>query len=86
MPYKVRRRGEGWVLLHEKNNKWSVKSHHESKKDAESAMRLLYGVENGMKQKRCILAELESVDKTLSDLNGSINPLEQLENNIDDMK
>jgi hypothetical protein len=45
MPYKV----EGSDVLHFKNGKWSVKQHCDSPAAADSAMRLLEGIEHGWK-------------------------------------
>lgn len=47
MPYQIREQDGGWVLMHKKGGKWTVKSHHKTRKDAVSAMRLLYGIESG---------------------------------------
>jgi len=47
MPYKV----EGNKVLHFKDGKWKVKQTCESPAAAKRAMRLLYGIEHGMKPK-----------------------------------
>lgn len=48
MPYKR----EGKNILHLKNGKWIIKQHCESIDNAKSALRLLNGIEHGMKPKR----------------------------------
>lgn len=45
MPYKV----SGSTVYHRKNGKWSVKQKCKSPAAAKAAVRLLYGIENGMK-------------------------------------
>jgi len=48
MPYKV----EGNVVYHKKGGKWVVKQRCKSHEKAKAAMRLLYGIEHGMKPKK----------------------------------
>ncbi len=45
MPYKR----EGNVIYHKKSGKWSVKQRCGSAQNAKAALRLLYGIESGMK-------------------------------------
>lgn len=48
MPYKI----VGTKVMHKKNGKWSVKQVATSVKKAEATVRLLQGVEHGMKVKK----------------------------------
>jgi len=48
MPYKI----EGSKVLHMVGGKWKVKQTCKSHAAAESAVRLLHGVEHGMKVKK----------------------------------
>ncbi len=48
MPYKA----IGSVIYHFKNGKWSVKQHCGSSKAAKRAIRLLQGIEHGMKVRK----------------------------------
>ena len=47
MPYKV----EGNNVMHKVNNKWKIKQRASSHENAMVAMRLLQGIEHGMKPK-----------------------------------
>ena len=47
MPYKVEKRGDKWVTVNEETG--DVKGTHNNKHKAVAQMRLLYGVEGGMK-------------------------------------
>jgi hypothetical protein len=49
MPYEIHKQGNVWIVT----NKDTGKSHgkHDSREKAMKQMRLLYGVENGMKPK-----------------------------------
>ena len=55
MPYKV----VGSDVYHKKDGKWSVKQHCKTPASAHSAMRLLNGVEHGMKPKVSYASLLE---------------------------
>ena len=48
MPYKV----QGNRVMHKKGGKWTVKQTCRSNAAARSAMRLLYGIEHGMKPRK----------------------------------
>ena len=48
MPYKV----SGSNVMHYKGGKWSVKQHCKSPANARAAIRLLQGVEHGMKPRK----------------------------------
>ena len=50
MPYMVEKRGNKWATVNTDTKK--VKGIHASKAKAEAQMRLLYGIENGMKLKK----------------------------------
>lgn len=45
MPYRV----SGSTVYHKKGNKWSVKQKCKSPAAAKAAVRLLYGIEHGLK-------------------------------------
>ena len=47
-PYKV----QGNKVMHKKGNTWSVKQTCGSSAKAKAAMRLLYGIEHGMKPRK----------------------------------
>lgn len=59
MPYKI----EGNKVMHFKNGKWSVKQTCSSAKNAKAAVRLLYGVEGGMKPKHHSCEDGSFIDK-----------------------
>ena len=48
MPYKV----QGNKVLHKKGGKWKVKQTCKDNAAAKRAMRLLYGIEHGMKPRK----------------------------------
>ena len=50
MPYKV----DGNRVLHYKDGKWSTKQVCSSNSNAKAAMRLLYGIEGGMKPRNAL--------------------------------
>jgi len=47
MPYKIEKRGNKWVTVNKDTG--DVKGTHDSREKAVKQMRLLYGVEHGMK-------------------------------------
>jgi hypothetical protein len=47
MPYKVKKRGSKWVTVNTETG--DVKGTHDSEHKAVAQMRLLYGIEGGMK-------------------------------------
>jgi hypothetical protein len=47
MPYDIRRRGKKFVVINRDTG--DVKGKHDTMGEAESQMRLLYGIEHGMK-------------------------------------
>ena len=49
MPYKVVKVGGGYATMNK--HTCEIKGHHDSKEKAMAQMRLLYGVEHGMKVK-----------------------------------
>lgn len=50
MPYAIVKKGNKWLTINKETGK--VKGAHDSKEKAESQMRLLYGVEHGLKPKK----------------------------------
>ena len=49
MPYKLEQRDGKWLTINKENNE--VKGTHDTREKAVKQMRLLYGVEHGMKVK-----------------------------------
>jgi len=50
MPYDIRQKGDKWVTYNKETG--DVKGTHDSREDAVKQMRLLYGVEGGMKPRK----------------------------------
>jgi len=48
MPYKI----VGRTIYHKKGGKWSIKQKAKSVANAKAAMRLLHGIEHGMKPRK----------------------------------
>lgn len=50
MPYEIKRKGEKWLTVNSETGE--VKGTHDSKQKAVAQLRLLYGVEGGMKVRK----------------------------------
>lgn len=50
MPYRIEKRGNKWVVVNEDTGK--VKGTHDSEEKARAQMRLLYGIEHGLKPRK----------------------------------
>jgi hypothetical protein len=50
MPYKIVKKGTKWLVI--KKDTGDVKGTHDSEEKANSQMRLLYGIEHGLKTRK----------------------------------